>query len=295
MATNIEGDGVEGDTVTRPPLSFEFFPPRSEAGARALAAARQVLAAFEPELFSVTYGAGGSTFEGTRDTVRAILADGHHVAPHLSLSTGSVEGERIGTLLDDYHGMGVRDLVALRGDASVAGRGPVQHYAEELVRFIRERTGNHFRIAVAAYPECHPDSVDMAAELRFLRRKLEAGADLMITQFFFNADAYFYFRDALCRLGVEQPIRPGIMPLSDPEQLYRFAERCGAEVPHWLRAQLDYRADDVAGRDEFGTEFIVGMCRRLLDGGAPGLHFYTLNRAKASADICRHLACWGAG
>ncbi len=295
MPTNIEGGERTGDARSRPPLSFEFFPPRSEAGSRDLDATRRSLAAFEPELFSVTYGAGGSTFDGTRDTVRAIRNDGHRVAPHLSLSTGSVDGERIGELLDDYRDLGVRDLVALRGDAPAAGRGPVQHYAEELVRFIRERTGDHFRIAVAAYPECHPDSADMATELRFLRSKLEAGADLMITQFFFNSDAYFYFRDALCRLGIEQPIRPGIMPLSNPEQLYRFAARCGADVPHWLRAQLDHRASDAAGCAEFGTEFITGMCRRLLDGGAPGLHFYTLNRADASAEICRRLACWGAG
>ena len=290
MPTSTEESGD-----SRPHLSFECFPPRSAEGERAWAAARRELAAFEPEMFSVTYGAGGSTFDGTRDAVRDILADGHRVAPHLSLSAGAAEHERILALLQDYRSMGVRDLVALRGDAPTGGRGPLQRYAEELVRFTREHTGDHFRIAVAAYPERHPDSADMECDLLYLQRKLEAGADLMITQFFFNADAYFYFRDTLQRRGIEQPVRPGIMPLSQPEQLYRFAERCGAEMPRWLRAQLNHRADDAEARAAFGVEFIAGLCQRLLDGGAPGLHFYTLNRAEASAAICRRLGCWGAG
>ncbi len=292
MPTSTEGGG------NKLPLSFEFFPPRNSEGARTLAATQKSLAAFEPELFSVTYGAGGSTFEGTHNTVKKILDAGHRVAPHLSFSSGEAEHERISDLLKNYRSLGVRDLVALRGDAPIAGRGPMQNSAEELVRFIREHSADHFRIAVAAYPECHPyyaPHLNLGKDLLSLQQKMAAGADLMITQFFFNADAYFYFRDAVHKLGIEQQIRPGIMPLHNPEQLSRFAEHCGAEIPRWLCAQLEYYSDDPKACATFCETFVTRLCQRLLDGGAPGLHFYTLNRADASTAICQQLGCWGTG
>jgi len=265
-------------------LSFEFFPPNTPEGARKLREARARLAALEPAFFSVTYGAGGATRDKTLATVAEIADEGHQVAPHLSCIGATRES--IAELLDGYGARGIRRLVALRGDlpSGMVDIGDFRH-ASDLVAFIRERSGDRFHIEVAAYPEVHPQARSADDDLRAFVTKMRAGADSAITQYFFNADAYFRFRDDALRAGVTEPIVPGIMPINNYVQLARFSEACGAEIPRWIRMRLAGYGDDLASIRAFGIDVIADLCRRLLAGGAPGLHLYTLNQAEASERI----------
>lgn len=265
-------------------LSFEFFPPNTPEGARKLREARARLAALSPTFFSVTYGAGGATRDKTLATVAEIAAEGHQVAPHLSCIGATRES--IAELLDGYGARGIRRLVALRGDlpSGMVDIGDFR-YASDLVAFIRERSGKRFHIEVAAYPEVHPQARSADDDLRAFVTKMRAGADSAITQYFFNADAYFRFRDDALRAGVTEPIVPGIMPINNYVQLARFSDACGAEIPRWIRMRLAGYADDLESIREFGIDVIADLCRRLLAGGAPGLHLYTLNQAEASERI----------
>lgn len=259
-------------------ISFEFFPPNTDAGRDKLMLVRDELAARNPRFFSVTYGAGGSTQARTRDTVRTVSQSGITTAPHLSC-IGS-EKAQLRDLLAQYREEGINSLVALRGDmpSGMASIGELR-YANELVEFIRTETGDHFDIAVAAYPEAHPQAANLDKDIENFARKMKAGANMAITQYFFTADAYFNFVDKVRALGVEQPIIPGIMPITNYTKLARFSDSCGAEIPRWMRKQLESYGDDSEAIAKFGTEAVSRLCQRLLDGGAPGLHFYTLNQA----------------
>lgn len=271
-----------------PPISFEFFPPQTPEGVTKLTAARQRLAALKPEFFSVTFGAGGSTQERTLDTIRQIHAEGHQAAPHLSC-VGSTR-DNIRALLHTYRDLGIRRIVALRGDlpSGMASIGEFQ-YANELVSFIRTETGQHFHIEVAAYPEFHPQARSAQDDLHNFARKIAAGADSAITQYFYNADAYFRFVEAARKLGVTTPIVPGIMPILRFSQLARFSDACGAEIPRWMRKTLEGYGDDAASVQAFGLDVVTALCEKLLAGGAPGLHFYTLNQAELSLEILLRL------
>ena len=272
-----------------PSLSFEFFPPKTPEGAAKLRAAQTTLATLAPAYFSVTFGAGGSTREGTYETVlEARVATGVDTAPHLSCIASSKQ--EIAALLERYRTAGIRRLVALRGDmpSGTYGAGELRH-ADELVRFIREATGAHFHIEVAAYPEVHPQAEDARTDLRHFIGKMRAGADGAITQYFYNPDAYFRFVDDCSAAGLQAPITPGIMPITNFTQLARFSDACGAEIPRWLRKRLAAFGDDTAALKAFGEDVVTRLCERLLTGGAPGLHFYTLNGAQASLAICRNL------
>lgn len=259
-------------------ISFEFFPPNTDAGRDKLMLVRDELATRNPRFFSVTYGAGGSTQARTRDTVCTVGQTGITTAPHLSC-IGS-EKAQLRDLLSQYREEGINSLVALRGDMP-SGMGSIGElrYANELVEFIRNETGDHFNIAVAAYPESHPQAANLDKDIENFARKMKAGADMAITQYFFTADAYFNFVDKVRALGVEQPIIPGIMPITNYTKLARFSDSCGAEIPRWMRKQLESYGDDSEAIAKFGTEAVSRLCQRLLDGGAPGLHFYTLNQA----------------
>ena len=272
-----------------PPISIEFFPPKTPAGTRKLHKVREQLNVFEPEYFSVTYGAGGSTRSGTRQTVLDIRAAGCAVAPHLSFGTD--EPEVIGELIDTYRDAGIDRVVALRGDApsGVGGSGQLR-YAKELVEFIRERTGNHFHIEVAAYPEIHPESRSVEADIHYFKEKVEAGADRAITQYFYNADAYFRYLDLCSRAGITVDIVPGIMPITNYVNLKRFSAGCGAEIPRWLDRQLESFGDDTETLFAFGIEVITTLCERLIAGGAPGIHFYALNQSDPTRQIIRNLS-----
>ncbi|MBB3332184.1 methylenetetrahydrofolate reductase (NADPH) [Halomonas campaniensis] len=265
-------------------VSFEFFPPNTDAGREKLLGVRDALAAREPRFFSVTYGAGGSTQDRTLETVRRVRESGITTAPHLSC-IGSEKGQ-LRELLARYREEGIDSLVALRGDlpSGMGGIGELR-YANELVEFIREETGDHFEIAVAAYPESHPQAPSLERDLENFARKMKAGANLAITQYFFNADAYFHFVERARALGVEAPIVPGIMPITNYAKLARFSDACGAEIPRWIRKQLEAYGDDSEAIAAFGEEVISRLCQRLLDGGAPGLHFYTLNQAAPTLKI----------
>lgn len=267
-------------------LSCEYFPPKTAAARTRLLETHQELQAISPAFSSVTYGAGGSTRESTRDVVLELARSGYAVAPHLSF--GGDDGGVVLELLQTYRRHGVRRLVALRGDlpSGVGGMSQMVH-ASEMVRFIREHTGEHFAIEVAAYPEMHPQARDFTSDVRFLKQKFDTGADSGITQFFYNPDAYFWFIDACRAQGIAQPVYPGIMPILNYPNLARFARNCGAEIPRWLHCRLESLQDDDAGMHEFATEFVASLCRRLLDGGAPGLHFYTMNQAAPTLAICR--------
>ncbi|MEQ6890190.1 methylenetetrahydrofolate reductase [NAD(P)H] [Halomonas sp. CS7] len=261
-------------------ISFEFFPPNTDAGREKLLGVRDALAERAPRFFSVTYGAGGSTQARTLDTVRRVRESGFTTAPHLSC-IGSDKGA-LRELLAHYREDGIDSLVALRGDlpSGMGGSGVGQlRYANELVEFIREETGDHFEIAVAAYPESHPQAPNFERDLENFARKVKAGANLAITQYFFSAEAYFHFVERARALGVEAPIVPGIMPITNYAKLARFSDACGAEIPRWIRKQLEAYGDDGEAIAAFGEEVISRLCQRLLDGGAPGLHFYTLNQA----------------
>jgi methylenetetrahydrofolate reductase (NADPH) len=273
---------------TVPNNSFEFFPPRTPEGKAKLRAAWQALAKLKPRFFSCTYGAGGSTREGTLETVLEIIAAGHQAAPHLSC----VASTRNDTLeqLERYKAAGIRHLVALRGDlpSGIAASGEFR-YASELVAFIREATGDWFRIEVACYPEYHPQTRNAADEVKNFKKKVDAGADAAITQYFYNADAYFRFVDESRAAGIGVPIVPGIMPIGNYSQLARFSDACGAEIPRWMRFKLEGYRDDAASIRAFGLDVVTSLCEKLLAAGAPGLHFYTLNQATLSTEIWRRL------
>lgn len=269
-------------------ISFEFFPPQTTEGVAKLRAARARLAELGPTFFSVTYGAGGSTREYTRDIIMEMIAEGHAAAPHLSCIGSTRAGIR--NILHDYRDHGIRRLVALRGDlpSGMADTGEFR-YANELVEFIRAETGDTFRIEVAAYPEWHPQARSPREDLLNFKRKVAAGADAAITQFFYNADAYAHFVDEARALGIDIPIVPGIMPIGSFSKLARFADGCGAEIPRWMRRKFESYGDDAESIRAFGLDVVTDLCRRLLDLGAPGLHFYTLNQAALPLEIVRRL------
>jgi methylenetetrahydrofolate reductase (NADPH) len=271
------------------PISLEFFPPKTPEGSEKLRAARQQLYALKPEFCSVTYGAGGSTHAGTFATVSEILAEGVDAASHFSC-IGATRA-RVRDQLAQLKSMGVKRLVALRGDLpSGYGMGGEFQYASELVAFIREETGDAFRIEVACYPEVHPQAKTPQSDLDAFVRKVRAGADAAITQYFYNADSYFRFVDEARRQGVDVPIVPGIMPITNSSQLLRFSDSCGAEVPRWVRLRLQSFGDDAASIKAFGHDVVADLCQRLARGGAPGLHFYTMNQATATVALCRTLS-----
>jgi methylenetetrahydrofolate reductase (NADPH) len=273
-------------------FSIEFFPPRTEAGVEKLRAARARLAELKPKYFSVTFGAGGSTQQGTFDTVCEIAAEGHQVAPHLSCLGSS--RATLAAILQQYRAAGVRRLVALRGDLP-SGFGALDpsasqfRYASELVQFVRAETGDWFHIQVGAYPEAHPQSKSPQDDLQHFAAKVQAGADAAITQYFYNPDAYFRFVDEARKIGVTVPIVPGIMPITNSAQLLRFSEMSGAEIPRWIRLRLLSYGDDQASLRAFGLDVVTALCERLLAGGAPGLHFYTLNNATPTTAIWQRL------
>lgn len=272
----------------KPQVSFEFFPPQTPEGAEKLALTRKKLSVLKPEFFSVTFGAGGSTQERTLDTIRTIHAEGYSAAPHLSC-VGSTR-ENICALLNTYKDMGIKRIVALRGDlpSGMARIGEFQ-YANELVSFIRAETGSHFHIEVAAYPEFHPQAKSASEDLMNFKRKMEAGANSAITQYFFNADAYFHFVEACVKVGITEPIVPGIMPIMKYSQLARFSDMCGAEIPRWVRKTLESYGDDTESVQAFGLDVVTQLCEKLIAGGVPALHFYTLNQANASIEILNRL------
>lgn len=269
-------------------ISFEFFPPQTPEGTSKLKVVRQQLAAFKPEFFSVTFGAGGSTQERTLETILQVKEEGHEAAPHISC-IGSTR-ENIAALLHTYKNAGIRRLVALRGDlpSGMASAGEF-HYASELVAFIRAETGSHFHIEVAAYPEFHPQARSARDDLANFQRKMKAGANSAITQYFFNADAYFRFVEDCGKLGISTPIVPGIMPILKFSQLARFSDACGAEIPRWMRKTLEGYGDDTESVRAFGLDVVTRLCEKLVAGGAPGLHFYTLNQATLSLEILKRL------
>jgi methylenetetrahydrofolate reductase (NADPH) len=268
--------------LTAPRISFEFFPPRTEEQQLVLESTWQKLAPLRPEYLSVTFGAGGSTLEATRETVAALSASTDvPVAPHLSCMANSKAMLR--DILVAYRDMGVDRLVVLRGDRpeGQSGPGPFQ-YANQLVEFVRREFGDHYHIEVACYPEFHPESESAETEMFYFKQKVDAGADGAVTQYFYNADAYFSFVDESRRQGIDIPITPGIMPITNYRQLSRFSAMCGAEIPQWIRRRLEAYGDDGASIRAFGLDVVTALCERLLAGGAPGLHIYTLNRANAS-------------
>lgn len=269
-------------------FSLELFPPQTPEGAEKLRAARARLALLRPRFFSVTFGAGGSTRERTLNTVLEIQAEGHRAAPHLSCIGSTPESIR--AILDQYRSHGIRHLVALRGDlpSGMAQPGTFR-YANELVEFIRQETGDWFHIEVAAYPEYHPQAKSPEDDLRAFKRKVDAGADSAITQYFYNVDAYVKFVDACQATGVKVPIVPGIMPIASFANLARFSDNCGAEIPRWMRKKLESYADDRDSIRAFGLDVVTELCERLLASGAPGLHFYTLNQVSLTSELWRRL------
>jgi methylenetetrahydrofolate reductase (NADPH) len=275
--------------MTTVPISLEFFPPKTAEGADKLRAARQQLYALQPEFCSVTFGAGGSTQEGTLLAVREIMGEGVSAAPHLSCIGQTRDSLR--ERLAAYAAAGVTRIVALRGDLpSGYGLGGEFRYASDLVAFIRSETGRQFRIEVAAYPEVHPQAKSPDSDLQAFIAKVEAGADAGITQYFFNPDAYLRYVDELRKRGVDVPVVPGIMPITSSSQLLRFSDACGAEVPRWIRLRLQAFGDDSASIRAFGLDVVSELCERLVAAGAPALHFYTMNQAAATLEICRRLA-----
>jgi len=269
-------------------FSIEFFPPKTPEGVEKLRVTRRKLAELNPTYFSVTFGAGGTTQQGTLDTVRDIMADGHLAAPHLSCIGATRDSIR--SILQQFQQQGIRRLVALRGDlpSGYGGAGELR-YANELVEFIRQETGDWFHIEVAAYPEMHPQARSPQDDLQSFARKIGAGANAAITQYFYNADAYFQFVDNVRKLGIDAPIVAGIMPITNYTQLMRFSDMCGAEIPRWVRLKLASFGDDSASIKAFGLDVVTGLCERLLAGGAPGLHFYSMNQAAATTAIWQRL------
>lgn len=270
------------------PVSCEFFPPKSDDGEAKLREVYQELAReIRPEYFSVTFGAGGSTQTRTFETVRQIQRDsGVPAAPHLSCIGSSREG--VGQILDDYRAQGIRRIVALRGDLPSGMQDPGDfRHANELVAFIREHSGDWFHVEVAAYPEIHPQAPSADADLANFKRKVEAGADAAITQYFYSIEAYRRFLDDCERLDINVPIVPGVMPITNYQQLARFSDMCGADIPRWLRKRLESFGDDLEGLRAFGHDVVTDLCRELVDAGAPGIHFYAMNRAQPVIRLCR--------
>jgi methylenetetrahydrofolate reductase (NADPH) len=270
------------------PISFEFFPPKTPEGAAKLLTVRQDLYALKPQFFSVTYGAGGSTQDGTLQQVQSILQDGFDAAPHFSCigTTREIVREQLAA----FKAAGITRMVALRGDLP-SGHGTFGEfrYASELVECIRQESGEHFHIEVGCYPEVHPQAKSPQADVQAYVTKVKAGANSAITQYFFNSDAYFRFVDEAYKLGADIPVVPGIMPIISSTQLMRFSDACGAEIPRWIRLRLQSFGDDSASIKAFGLEVVSDLCEQLRNGGAPGLHFYTMNQSTAVTAICRNL------
>jgi methylenetetrahydrofolate reductase (NADPH) len=269
-------------------FSFEFFPPKTPEGAAKLRETVRQLGQLAPDFFSVTYGAGGSTREGTLSTVLGIRDAGHAAAPHLSCVASTRES--IAEVIDTYKQHGIRHIVALRGDlpSGLAAAGEFR-YASELVAFIRQRTGDWFHVEVACYPEYHPQARRAHQDLLAFKAKVDAGANAAITQYFYNPDAYFHFVDEAEALGIGVPIVPGIMPINNFSQLARFSDACGAEIPRWMRLKLESYGDDTASIKAFGLDVVTQLCDRLLEGGAPGLHVYTMNQAGPTSTLWQRL------
>ena len=276
-------------TGTNPhPVSFEFFPPKTEVGMNKLQETRRVLGQMNPEYFSVTYGAGGSTRDNTKKVVLEGIEAGFNTAPHLSF--GGDEKDAILNLLKEYQANGVSRIVALRGDLpSGFGAGSRLVHANELVSFIREHTGDHFHLAVAAYPEIHPEADSYDSDIHFLKQKFDAGANSAITQYFFNPDAYAFFIERCQKAGIDQPIYPGIMPITNFDNLKRFSQSCGAEIPRWLTYRVESLKDSPEDLKAFCTDFMSTLCEKLLSYGAPGLHFYTMNQSVPTLNLWRNL------
>ena len=270
------------------PISLEFFPPKTPEGVEKLAAVRQKLYAIKPDFFSVTYGAGGSTQDGTMQTVQAIMADGHQAAPHFSCIGATKDSVR--AQLAAFKAAGITRMVALRGDLP-SGYGSFGEfkYASELVEFIRHETGNDFHIEVGAYPEVHPQAKSPDSDLLAYALKVKAGASSAITQYFFNSDAYFRFVDDAHKLGATIPVVAGIMPIISSSQLMRFSDACGAEIPRWIRLRLQSFGDDSASIKAFGLDVITDLCDQLRNAGVPGIHFYSMNQSAATLEICKRL------
>lgn len=280
---------------TKPPtLSCEFFPPRTEAGIEKLLTTQQTLDdTFQPAYYSVTFGAGGSTRDSTMEIVSQLAKKDINVAPHISCIGSSKQ--QLAELLTNYKDMGIDHLVTLRGDRqkdgeAEGGTASELHYASELVAFIREQTADHFYLEVAAYPEYHPESSSPQSDFEHFKTKVNAGADAAITQYFYNIDAYFRFIDKCLADGITIPVIPGIMPITNYESLIRFSDACGAEIPRWIRKQLEAYGDDIDSLRDFGVDVVSSMCNRLLEHGVPGLHFYTLNQTTATINIWKNLS-----
>ena len=281
---------MDSQKTFTPTFSFEFFPPKTEEGAKKLQAVRDELGQLKPKYFSVTFGAGGSTQKGTLETVLDIQNAGYSAAPHISCI--GTKQEAIKQLLDTYKQNGIKHLVTLRGDLP-SGSGTLSggdfNYANELVQFIRQQYDDYFYIEVAAYPEFHPQAKNAEADLDNFKQKVEAGANSALTQYFFSPDAYFRFIDDCEKRNINIPIIPGIMPITNYTQLSRFSDMCGAEIPRWIRKRLESYGDDIASIRAFGVEVITALCQQLLSAGAPGLHFYTLNQANATKTLWQNL------
>jgi methylenetetrahydrofolate reductase (NADPH) len=275
-------------TAKHTPISFEFFPPKTPEGAAKLADVRYELYALKPEFFSVTYGAGGSTQDGTLQQVQAILSEGFDAAPHFSCIGATRDSVR--EQLAAFKAAGIRRMVALRGDLP-SGHGTFGEfrYASELVAFIREETGDYFHLEVGCYPEVHPQAKSPEADLQAYVTKVRAGANSAITQYFYNSDAYFRFVDDAYKLGADIPVVPGIMPIISSTQLMRFSDACGAEIPRWIRLRLQAFGDDTASIKAFGLDVVADLCEQLLNGGAPSLHFYTMNQAQAVKQLVERI------
>lgn len=273
----------------KPRISCEFFPPKTEAGIhKLLTEVAPALHALGPEFFSVTYGAGGSTRDTTLGIVSALAGDGIDVAPHLSF--GGDDKNAVASLLDTYQSRAIRRLVALRGDIPSGTGGAAQLvYANELVAFIREHSGDHYHIEVAAYPEVHPEAKSYDTDLRFLKAKLDAGANSAITQYFYNVEAYFYFLDQCAAIGIDKPVYAGIMPITNFANLQRFSRNCGAEIPRWICQRIEAFGDDQESIGKFGVEVVTQLCQTLLESGAPGIHFYTMNQVEPTREIFNNL------
>ena len=273
----------------KPRISFEYFPPKTEQGRdKLISTTTPALNALDPAFFSVTYGAGGSTRDTTLGVVSTIRDAGIDVAPHLSF--GGDDENTVGTLLDTYQARGINRLVALRGDMPSGMGGPAQLvYADELVAFIRERCGDHFHIEVAAYPEIHPEAKSYDSDIGFLKGKLDAGANSAITQYFFNVESYFYFLDQCAAAGIDKPIYAGVMPIINFDNLVRFSKNCGAEIPRWICQRMATYGDDQDSIRKFGIEVVTQLCQTLLDSGAPGIHFYTMNQVQPTLEIHNNL------
>lgn len=272
----------------KPELSFEFFPPRTDQGAQTLLRVHESLAELKPEFFSVTFGAGGSTQDGTFDAVKAIIDAGSDAAPHISCIGSSADSIR--SMIESYLEIGVKRVVALRGDlpSGMVERGDFE-YANELVAFIRKEFGDELHVEVAAYPDFHPESPNPKKDIENFKRKVDAGADSALTQYFYNADSYFAYVEEARNLNVDVPIIPGIMPITNYTQLVRFSDNCGAELPRWIRARMAEYQDDEASLKAFGQDVVTQLCEQLLARGAPGIHFYALNKIEPVKAICQRL------